>query len=76
MSESREVPRIALQGKHLPAPFRIEWGCLCCPFRASAVSERALVAALHAHTVYVNTQLDRATDPHFAEARMDRLIQA
>lgn len=76
MSDSKPVPRIALdQTRLLPAPFRIEWGCLCCPFRASAVSEHALVDALDAHTAYVNTHADRATDPHFAEVRMEALIR-
>lgn len=77
MSESREAPRIQLQGRQLlPAPIYTHWSCEVCNFPARAVSERGVSAAMDAHQAFVNSQLDRATDPHFAELRMDRLIQA
>lgn len=76
MSDSREVPRIDLVGRHLSAPVRGYWSCGVCDFKAIAMSEQAVGEAMDAHARYVNTQLDRATDPHFADVRLDRLIQA
>jgi hypothetical protein len=77
MSESRPVPRVVLlDGKCLPAPLHTEWRCHVCNFPACAMSDRAVSEAMDAHTMYVNTHFDRATDPHFAERRLDRLMQA
>jgi hypothetical protein len=75
MTDSKEVPRLVLDGKLLPAPLLTEWRCLECPFVARGMSLQAVQGAMDAHVAYVNTQLDRATDPHFAEIRLDHLIR-
>lgn len=59
----------------LPAPIRIAWSCHCCPHPVSAVSDDALKAAMDDHARYVNATVDRTTDPHFAEHRLDALIR-
>lgn len=76
MSDSREVPRVVLDGKHLPAPVRTEWTCYVCSFPASGMSEDAVNGAMDAHVRYINAHADRSIDPHFAERRLEALIQA
>jgi hypothetical protein len=73
VSESRAVPVIVLP-RHLPAPIRFTWSCHCCDFRASAFGERQLAAAMDAHADFVNLTKDRATDPHFTDARLSALV--
>jgi hypothetical protein len=76
MSEPKAVPRIYVDGLLLPAPLHTEWSCHVCGFPASGLSERAVSDAMDEHTLYVNRQLDRATDPHFEDLRMTQLIQS
>lgn len=47
--------------------------CTECEHPVSAVSPAHLVEAMGEHVHYVNTQLDRATDPHFALIRLTGL---
>lgn len=68
------VPQIQLVGKILPTSLPVEWSCHCCDFRLRAMSEGALEAALDAHAAYVNATKDPATDPHFAEIRLNALL--
>lgn len=49
--------------------------CIECEHPLSATSRPALGAAVKDHVDYVNTQLPRADDPHFAIQRLDVLAQ-
>lgn len=50
--------------------------CLCCPLVVSASSEAAVQHGMDAHARYVNAKLDRTTDEHFDDVRLDALIDA
>jgi hypothetical protein len=39
-----------------------------------AIGEAHVAAAMDAHAAYVNATKDRATDPHFADARLEALV--
>ena len=49
--------------------------CIACEHPISARSLIAREEAVAAHVAYVNTHLDRATDPHFAPGRLDLLVE-
>lgn len=48
--------------------------CTCCEHPVSATTPAHLQAAMEAHVAYVNATADRATDPHFEDARLDALL--
>lgn len=48
--------------------------CITCEHPLSATTVAELKAAIRAHVDYVNTQLDRATDPHFEDGRLVHLM--
>lgn len=50
------------------------WFCHHCDFAPSGAPEGAVLAAIDAHWRYLNAHADRATDPHFDEARLDALL--
>lgn len=67
------VPRLALAFKSLPPAGTVTWRCTDCETPFAAASEAALTHAFDAHVRYVNAHGDRATDPHFADQRLDAL---
>lgn len=48
--------------------------CTTCEHPVSATTVAELKAAIRAHVDYVNTQLDRTTDPHFEDERLIHLM--
>lgn len=69
------MPQIVLP-RHLPPARRIEGACFGCEFRLAAVSEPAFWEAMRDHLKYMDDTTDHATDPHFADRRMDALLEA
>lgn len=59
-----------------PNPHHKATSCLACDHPISGMSDAAIVAAMQAHAAYVNATADRATDVHFAEQRLDALVEA
>jgi hypothetical protein len=53
---------------------RLEWSCLVCNHPVSAMSVDGVQAAMDAHAEYINKTVDRATDEHFAEVRLNALL--
>lgn len=60
----------ALQGRVCTC----DWFCHHCGYTPSGVSETAVMAAIDAHWQYVGKHADRATDPHFEDARLEALL--
>lgn len=58
----------------VPGPILYHDSCLECGLPFSAVSHAALESAVQDHVAHVNKHADRATDPHFAINRMNKLI--
>lgn len=54
-------------------PMHLTERCIECEHPVSAMSPAHLVEAMAAHVEYVNTCLDRSTDPHFALIRLTNL---
>lgn len=50
------------------------WFCHHCGFVPSGASDTAVMAAIDAHWQHVAKHADRATDPHFEDARLDALL--
>ncbi len=48
--------------------------CPSCDHRVFGRSSEALTAAIQDHVQFVNATKDKATDEHFAELRIDRLV--
>lgn len=68
------VPRLTLAFKHLLPAGTLTWRCHDCDMPFAAATEGALVHAFEAHVRYVNAHGDRASDPHFADQRLDALV--
>lgn len=68
------MPLHGLDGIEVRALEQQQTKCTCCEHPISAVTPEALARAMVDHAGYVNATADRATDPHFEDARRDALI--
>lgn len=62
-----------LKGRRGPVLMRSK--CIVCEHPIAAVSMAALRESIADHTGYVNSQLDRDTDPHFEDGRLLALVE-
>lgn len=48
--------------------------CLYCSHVVTGLRIESVFEGMKAHVDFLNRYADKATDPHFADARLDRLI--